>query len=196
MIYLNTGTNKYSNPRCMALQSDGKILIGGLFTSYDDVPILNMTRLNSDGTIDKTFIGGVGHTNNKGEGGWVQDIIVQPDGKILIAGSILLYNGIQVGHITRALSDNITLSNSENTSMNKSNVIIYPNPSTGIFNIQSNKSIENAAIIISDLNGRIVHQSKADNLQNKAIDLHHLQKGIYILNVKNATCNYSLNLIK
>ncbi len=73
---------------------------------------------------------------------------------------------------------------------------IFPNPSKGFFNIQTNATIENVSITISDLNGRIVQQSKAENLQNKSIDLHHLQNGIYVLNIKNATYNYSQKLVK
>ena len=73
---------------------------------------------------------------------------------------------------------------------------VYPNPSSGIFNIQTNTSIENASITIADLNGRTVHQSKAENIQNKVLDLNQLQSGIYILNIKNGTYNYSQKIVK
>ena len=59
---------------------DGKIIIGGVFLSYDDHPCNYIARLNSDGSFDDTFLIGSG-TNNS-----VNDIELQSTGKILIAG--------------------------------------------------------------------------------------------------------------
>lgn len=73
---------------------------------------------------------------------------------------------------------------------------ISPNPSNGIFNIQTSQTIENANISVLDLNGRIVHQSKVENLKNVALDLNLLQNGVYIMNVNNGVVNYSQKLIK
>ncbi len=94
--------------------------------------------------------------------------------------------------------DNVILQNNilDINSFSSKLLSCYPNPSSGIFNIQTDNSFENASITISDLNGRIVHQSEAENLQNKAIDLHQVQKGIYILNIKNATFNHSQKIVK
>lgn len=38
-----------------ALQSDGKIIIGGSFTHYNGAERFGLARLNSDGTNDTTF---------------------------------------------------------------------------------------------------------------------------------------------
>jgi len=78
----------------------------------------------------------------------------------------------------------------------KSNIIIFPNPSTGIFNINSNQNLENASIKVFDLNGRMVHQSKGDNLESKSLDLKNLQSGIYILKIENEEYKYSQKIIK
>jgi uncharacterized delta-60 repeat protein len=83
--------------KCMntiKVQPDGKILIGGYFV----VPSVNMyglVRLNSDGTIDSTFINGLdlpaGNLNGFSRlGGAYEDprvIELQPDGKILVGCS-------------------------------------------------------------------------------------------------------------
>lgn len=84
-------------------------------------------------------------------------------------------------------------SNLATEKFNDNKLFLYPNPSTGKFNLQSNKSIENASITVSDLNGRIIHQSK---VENKSMNLTHLQSGIYILNIKNDDYNYSQKIIK
>ena len=86
---------------CMALQPDGKILIGGLFTLYDGTPRSHIARLNSNGTLDSSFSAVVPNDV-------VRSIIVQPDGKILIGGDFTAVNGFSRNHIAR-LNDNGTL---------------------------------------------------------------------------------------
>jgi uncharacterized delta-60 repeat protein len=62
----------------LAVQGDGKILMGGRFqrvgTQYRDY----IARLNTDGTVDTAF--------NPGAGWWVHCLAVQPDGRILVGG--------------------------------------------------------------------------------------------------------------
>lgn len=65
----------------VAVQEDGKIVIGGAFTSFGGIPVNAIARLHTDGTLDTDFMAGsiIG-------GGGVYDIAIQPDGKILIGG--------------------------------------------------------------------------------------------------------------
>ncbi|HEV2840292.1 MAG TPA: delta-60 repeat domain-containing protein [Chthoniobacterales bacterium] len=66
-----------------AIQPDGKILIGGSFSSVLGVPRNNIARLNTDGTVDTAF-----DPNATDEAfPAVLSIAVQPDGKILVGGS-------------------------------------------------------------------------------------------------------------
>ncbi len=81
--------------RALALQEDGKILLGG----YNSIPGLEydnftISRYNGDGTIDANF-GNNGTVSTDGLGSIddLTDIIVQPDGKILAGG----YSGDEVG---------------------------------------------------------------------------------------------------
>ena len=67
----------------IALQSDGKILIGGGFSNGGG-PAINLYRLNSDGTIDSTF-------NNPLPNNPVGSITIMSDGKILIGGTFRLF---------------------------------------------------------------------------------------------------------
>jgi uncharacterized delta-60 repeat protein len=95
----NYGSASNNSIAVTALQTDGKILIGGDFTSYNDIPLNHIARLNSDGSIDETFNVGVG-TNND-----VSAICIQPDGKILIAGSFTQFNNSPRKYIVRLNSD-------------------------------------------------------------------------------------------
>lgn len=65
--------------RCLALQSDGKILVGGEFTD----PQNGIVRFHPDGTLDETFEPPLFPAY---DGTGVDRLIVQPDGKILVAG--------------------------------------------------------------------------------------------------------------
>ncbi|HVQ36065.1 MAG TPA: delta-60 repeat domain-containing protein, partial [Pyrinomonadaceae bacterium] len=84
-----------SSVRVIAVQCDGKIIIGGFFDQYDGMSRNNIARINSDGSLDPTFNPGSGTSGNEFfENGAIEAIVIQPDGKILIGGSFNLYNGI------------------------------------------------------------------------------------------------------
>jgi hypothetical protein len=72
-----------------AIQSDGKYLIGGTFQTVNDLPKRFLARLNADGNLDGSFNAG-----NSGPNGYLEDIELLPDGKILISGGFTSYNGI------------------------------------------------------------------------------------------------------
>src|SRR5581483_9639457 len=65
----------------IALQPDGKILVGGNFTILGGAALNLIGRLNADGSVDTGFNPGVSPTT-----GGVLAIAVQADGKILVGG--------------------------------------------------------------------------------------------------------------
>ncbi len=79
-----------------ALQTDGKTIISGTFTSYNGTQVNGLARLNVDGTIDPTFNCGLGIS-----GGSIVSIGIQSDGKIIIVGIFNAYNGTSVTNIVR-----------------------------------------------------------------------------------------------
>ena len=83
----------------MAIQSDGKILVGGTFFTYNGVSANRVIRLNSDGSVDNTFVTGTGFNN------YVLSIVIQSDGKILVGGGFTAYNGVSANRIIRLNSD-------------------------------------------------------------------------------------------
>ena len=115
------------------------------------------------------------------------------DGFFLIGGSFNSYNQIGRNNIARLQNTGSGLAVNDNEIYKTQ---IFPNPSTGIFNININQSTENATLKITDLNGRIVHLSKAQNLNNHQVDLNGLQNGIYLLNIENTQLNQSYKLVK
>jgi uncharacterized delta-60 repeat protein len=82
-----------------AIQSDGKIIIGGSFTTYNGTLINNIARLNADGTLDLTFNPGTGANDS------VLGTAIQSDGKIIIGGGFTSYNGTAINRIARLNAD-------------------------------------------------------------------------------------------
>jgi uncharacterized delta-60 repeat protein len=77
----------------MAVQRDGKILIGGTFTSIGGEPRSNFARLNSDGSLD------TGYTLDAS--GDVSSIAVQADGKIFVCGDFFTLGGNAGAYLAR-----------------------------------------------------------------------------------------------
>jgi len=95
---IGTGFNGYIIT--LEVLSDGKILLGGDFTSYDGNSYNALIRLNSDGSIDTSFVIGTGFI-----GGLVNSIKQQLDDKILVGGSFTSYDGNSYNFIIRLNSD-------------------------------------------------------------------------------------------
>jgi uncharacterized delta-60 repeat protein len=86
----NIGAGFDNEVGAIALQSDGKILVGGSFHSSNATPINALVRLNTDGSLDSTFnMGGSGFDSSA----VVDSLAVQPDGEILVGGEFSVYNG-------------------------------------------------------------------------------------------------------
>jgi uncharacterized delta-60 repeat protein len=100
----------------IALQADGKVIIGGQFTTYNGTTRNRIARLNSNGSLDTSFDPGTGANE------FVQTIVVQPDGKILIGGFFTEYNGTPRNRIARLNSDG-TLDMTFNPGMGADGVI-------------------------------------------------------------------------
>jgi uncharacterized delta-60 repeat protein len=80
------------------IQSDGRIIIAGHFTSFNGTAARGIVRLQSDGTVDNTFTSGGGaqwtattETSTFFPG--VENIEPQFDGKLLITGTFEAFNG-------------------------------------------------------------------------------------------------------
>jgi uncharacterized delta-60 repeat protein len=98
-------TNDFSSTSisALAIQPDGKILIGGAFTQISGVFRNNIARLNSDGSLDADFnqdtgVSGLGQTP-------ISALTIQPDGKILIGGSFFQAFGAPRNSLARLNPD-------------------------------------------------------------------------------------------
>ena len=85
----NVGNGPNNIASAVAMQSDGKIIVGGQFTSYSGSSINRITRVNTDGTRDATFNVGTGLDGNVSTNG----ITIGSNGIIYCLGSFTTYNG-------------------------------------------------------------------------------------------------------
>ena len=73
--------------RAMAVGPDNRVLIGGDFTTVTGGNGQDrIARLNADGTLDTGFQNGA----NDGANAFVEDIAIQTDGRIMVAGGFTL----------------------------------------------------------------------------------------------------------
>ena len=98
--FLSSGTGANDQVFTLALQSDGKVLIGGLFTAVNIAPRNRLARLNADGTLDTAFL-----VNAAGANYSVRAITLQTDGRIVIGGEFGNYNAAYRGNIARVKAD-------------------------------------------------------------------------------------------
>jgi uncharacterized delta-60 repeat protein len=95
----SVGLGPDATVRALAIQNDGRILVGGLFTTFNGAPSGRVQRLNADGSVDETFVPGEGADNA------VYAILAQPDGKILLGGDFTSFNGVLRNRIARLRMD-------------------------------------------------------------------------------------------
>ena len=91
----------------LAVQSDGKILVSGGFTSVDGLTRVGLARLRADGMVDTDFVpgpGGIGTAFGNAVGP-VAVITLQKNGKILIGGDFSSYGGVARSGLARLNTD-------------------------------------------------------------------------------------------
>jgi uncharacterized delta-60 repeat protein len=135
-----------------ALQSDGKVLIGGSFSSCGGKYHGGVARLNPDGSTDDTFQGRAS--------GATRRISVQPDGKILLAGSLYSMTGYTARTGVVRMNPDGSMDNTFNP------LVLRPDGSYG--NLNAVRVLDNGQIVIagefSSVNG--VSRSIAARLES------------------------------
>lgn len=84
----------------LAVQPDGKIVLGSIFAKIGGATRTNIARLNADGSLDAGFDTGAGVTSSR-HTAWVQAIVLQSDGTMFIGGTFDKVNGAARGNVAR-----------------------------------------------------------------------------------------------
>ena len=92
-----TGPNGIIN--ALARQADGRVVVAGAFTDFNQSPRSRIARLNLNGSVDTSFDPGPGADDD------INTVAIQPDGRIVIAGYFTSFRGISRNGIARLNSD-------------------------------------------------------------------------------------------
>ena len=99
----DVGTGADYGVNALAVQADGKVLVGGGYNDFDGISVPHLVRLNTDGSLDTSYYPITGYTITE-----VDAILAQPDGTALIGGVLYSNGGLvdyPVGAVLRILAD-------------------------------------------------------------------------------------------
>jgi uncharacterized delta-60 repeat protein len=169
----NPGTGANFPVSSLGLQPDGKVLIGGGFTSYNGTSRNRIARLNADGSLDTIFNPGTGAN------GTVHSLALQPDGKVLIGGEFTLYNGIYRSRISRVFSTGSNVGINESIFSMGLEISAYPVPFQNELRIKTQAPFRYE---IMDLRGIV--QLSGLSLSTEATCLtENLVNGMYLVKI-------------
>ncbi len=87
--------------RSIDFENDGRIVLGGLFTSVNGTNRNYLARINVNATVDPTFNPGAGTDNP------IFALATQDDGKIVAVGAFSSFNGQPRNGVVRILTNGL-----------------------------------------------------------------------------------------
>jgi uncharacterized delta-60 repeat protein len=89
----------------LVVQTDGRVFVGGSFSTVNGTNRNGIARLNANGSLDVSFNPGAGVTG--GDYPLVKSIVVQSNGNVLIGGSFTTVNGAARPQVARLYGDSV-----------------------------------------------------------------------------------------
>ncbi len=178
------------DPRSIAVQSDGKIVVAGS-TGNNSGRDIALVRFNSNGSLDNTFDGDGKVITPVGSGeDWGYSVALQSDGKIVVAGLTI---GTKSDFVLMRYNGGGGVSG-VNEIEKVSEVIIYPNPSNDIITIETeDHNLNSNYVILNSIGQQVLSGQLIDN-KNK-IDIRNLSVGFYLIQI-GETVRHSFKIIK
>jgi uncharacterized delta-60 repeat protein len=133
----NPGTGANGIVASIIARSDGKVIIGGNFTTVNGTNRNRIARLNANGSLDSSFNPGIGAD------GIVRSIALQSDGNVLLGGDFFTVNGVWRPYVARLYGDFVAPS----LNIARSNAFVIVSwPVTGLnFQLQESTNLFPAA---------------------------------------------------
>ena len=111
----------------IAVRRDGRLIVGGAFATYNGVPSPGLAGLYADGRFDSSFQADFGR-----ETVWVEQLLVQPDGKLLIAGVFSSIGPTALYGFARLHMDDLVLG-APRITRQPTNVAVFPGTEVTLF---------------------------------------------------------------
>ncbi|ESU30016.1 hypothetical protein FLJC2902T_05060 [Flavobacterium limnosediminis JC2902] len=179
------GSGGFNNDiHSISIQPNGKIIVGGWFTTYKGFSENFIIRLNPNGLKDTTFNAGSGFN------GVVRSTTLQPDGKIIIGGNFTTYQGTISSSKLIVLNGDAVLSNQD--FVNENHVSLWPNPTQNILNINNLNHVI-STVSIYNLEGKLIHENTN---AGTTIDVSNLASGLYLAVIKTEKGAFTKKFIK
>ena len=105
-LSFDPGSGVNGEVKTMALQPDGKVIVGGTFTTVNGLARFNLARLNANGSGDASFDAGTNADEH------LSAVAVQPDGKVIFTRDFSILSGAPAGHKVARLNADGSLDNS------------------------------------------------------------------------------------
>jgi len=171
----------HSNTFQVSIQQNNRILVGwNLNWCYPEGHSFTITRFFENGSIDSSFSleeNTIGIQPNAS-----RSFILQDDGKIVTSArtNVPLINNNGTLYIGRHLNNPLSI-----TEYTIAEVVVFPNPSNGIFNLRSQLPL-NDTFTIRDVNGRILTSGVCIGIDSQ-VNLSSFPAGIYFLKIADST---------
>ena len=173
-VAVNTGFTDFisENPSISSLKAiNNSLFLGGYFDTIGNMPVNFVAKY--DGTTFSDL--GLG-TNN------IVGCLGSYNGNLIAGGQFLQAGGNTANYIAEWTGSN-GIENIES----KNEMIVYPNPSSNSINIHINSqfSILNSQLIITDVLGNEVYHQSINNSTQSTIDISNFSSGVYFYQLSN-----------
>jgi hypothetical protein len=162
----------------LAIQPNGRVLLGGNFSTGSIPSRANLARVLDDGQLDATF----GATINPNV--QVRGIAVQPNGAILLVGAFTSVAGQPRVGVARILAANV-LGVAAPAAV-AAHTAAWPVPAHGQLHVAPDFSAHPQHLHLLDATGRAVRSQSIAGNGEQTLDLAGLPTGLYLLQVRYA----------
>ena len=173
----------YDIAKSVAVQADEKIVVAGFFNNGTNNDFA-IARYNSNGSLDNTFdTDGIVTTDIGSFGAFANAIVLQSDGKIIVAGYWYFINRGQNNFVLVRYNNDVNSGISDNVEENNGELTLYPNPAKERINFVTTANGKNTLTIYNAV-GQIVKQVLTTT-QQTSLTISDMPNGIYFCELKN-----------
>lgn len=173
--YINPNRNNFIISRIEVQENQRLLVFGELTDFFEGGGPFFINRYHLGGHLDTSF----NFTINSSEY-FVSNMLIQQDGKIVCLASTPWYNGQEDIIIERRVNDPLSTPEFETQ-----RIIIYPNPSNGVFTIERESFSEIMPYQITDITGKTIASGELTEKQSQ-LNLSAAQSGVYFLKTANS----------
>ena len=171
----------------LALQPNGRVLLGGNFTSAGASASLNyVARVLGDGQDDASF------ANTAAPNNQVRALLVQPDGAIVLAGGFTAVAGQPRVSVARITAPNVLAVAAPAAVVART--AAWPVPAHGRLHVAPDASAHPLTVELLDAVGRAVRAQPA-SAPELTLDVEGLPAGVYLLRVNYAAGSVSRRVV-